>query len=180
MKRIAVTVAALITLSGSAFAASYKPCEELKAEIDEKIKAKGGVNYTLEIIPESEVKNQEIVGSCEGGKKKIAYVRGQQAVVTSKASYEVVSKACVNSVSDIGFVLSNNDQVQGIIIARPVLEGEDADSKLSIVLKKSDKGVSVTVGFDPAPGTKGRAGIVEAYLKALKVRVPDVAASSAN
>jgi hypothetical protein len=178
MKLIAITVAVLITLSGSAFAAGFKPCEELKAEIDERIKAKGAVDYTLEIIPANEVKDQEIVGSCEGGTKKIAYIRGQQSVVTSMASYDLVSRACADAVSDIGFVLSNNDQVKGLIVARPVLEGEEAYSKLSILLARSDNGVSVTVGYDPASGTKGRGGIVGTYIKALKVRVPDIAAST--
>jgi hypothetical protein len=177
MKRIVMTLAVMVALSGSALAAN-KACEELKAEIDARIKAKGAENYKLEIIPASEVKDQEIVGSCEGGTKKIAYIRAQQSVVTVKASYDVVSKACVDAVSDIGFVLSNNDQVQGVIVARPVLEGDDAYSKLNIALVKSDKGVSVTVGYDPVSGTKGREGIVDAYIKALKVRVPDVATST--
>jgi hypothetical protein len=75
MKRIAVTLAVVIALSGSAFAAGIKPCEELKAEIDAKLQAKGVKDYTLEIIPASEVKDQTIVGSCEGGTKKITYVR---------------------------------------------------------------------------------------------------------
>jgi len=180
MKRIAMAVTVMITLSGSSFAADYKPCEELKAEIDAKIKAKGAANYTLQIILATEVKDQEIVGSCEGGTKKIAYLRGQHSVVRSEASYDVVSKACVNAVSDIGFVLSNNDQVKGFIVARPVLEGEEADSKLSIVLAKSGKGVSVTVGFVPASGTKEREGVVDSYIKALKVRVPDLAVSTTD
>lgn len=180
MKRVAMTVAVLITLSGSAHAASYKPCAELKAEIDAKIKAKGAVNYTLEIILANEVKDQEIIGSCESGTKKIAYIRGQHAAVSSAAGYDVVSKACVNAVSDIGFVLSNNDQVKGFIVARPVLEGEEADSKLSIVLAKTVTGASVTVGYVPASGTREREGVVEAYIKALKARVPDIAVSTTN
>ena len=174
MKRIAMILAVLIALSGSAFAAGYKPCEELKAEIDARIKAKGAVDYSLEIIPSSEVKDQEIIGSCEGGTKKIIYVRLQQSVVTSKASYDLVSKACVDAVSDIRFRLSNNDQVRGLIVARAALEGEDSDSKLRIQLAKSADGVSVTVSYDPASGTKSRGGIVDTYVKALKVRVPDL------
>jgi len=180
MKRITMAVAVMAAVAGSASAASYKACEELKTEIDAGMKAKGVVNYTLEIIQANEVKGQEIVGSCERGTKKIVYIRAQQSVVTSQASYHVVAKACADAVTDIGFVLSNNDQVDGVIVARPSLEGDDAYSKLSIVLAKSDKGVSVTVGFDPASGTKVREGIVDTYLKALKVRVPDVAGPASN
>lgn len=180
MKRIAMTIAVTIALSGSAFAAGYKPCEELKSEIDARIKAKGVVEYNLVIIPLNDVKDQEIIGSCEGGTKKIAYLRNQQSVVTSKTSYELVSRACVDAVSDIRFVLSNNDQVKGLIVARSALEGEEAYSKLSIMLAKADNDVAITVSYDPAAGTKSRGGIVDAYLKALKVRVPDITVSKTN
>ena len=75
MKRIALTFAVLIALCGSAAAAGIKPCEELKAEIDAKLQARGVKNYTLEIILATEVKDQKVVGSCEGGTKKITYLR---------------------------------------------------------------------------------------------------------
>jgi hypothetical protein len=179
MKRVLMTVAVGIALSGSVFAAS-KPCEELKAEIDAKIKAKGAVDYTLEVIPASEAKDQEIVGSCEGGSKKIAYVRVQQAAVTSKTNYELVSRACDDAVSDIKFILSNNDLVKGLIVARPVAEGEESYTKLSIQLAKADDGVTVTVRYFPTSGARIRGGVVDAYLKALKERLPDVVASPAN
>jgi len=54
---------------------SIKSCEELKAEIDTKLKAKGVTGYTLEIKAASEVKDEKVVGSCEGGTKKITYSR---------------------------------------------------------------------------------------------------------
>ena len=74
MKRIAV-VLMLGTLSGMAFAAP-KPCEELKQEIEVKIQAAGVTSYTLEIVPNAEVKDQNmVVGSCENGTKKIIYQR---------------------------------------------------------------------------------------------------------
>jgi len=56
-------------------AASIKSCEELKTEIDAKLKAKGVIGYTLEIKAASEVKDEKVVGSCEGGTKKIIYSR---------------------------------------------------------------------------------------------------------
>ena len=74
MKRIAV-VLMLGTLAGTAFAAP-KPCEELKQEIEVKIQAAGVTTYTLEIVPNAEVKDQNmVVGSCENGTKKIIYQR---------------------------------------------------------------------------------------------------------
>ena len=59
--------------------AQIKPCEELKREIDAKLKAKGVINYTLEIVPADQVKDQKVVGSCDGGKNKITYKKGKKA-----------------------------------------------------------------------------------------------------
>ena len=56
---------------------AMKPCEELKSEIDAKLQAKGVKNYTLEIVPNDKVKDEKIVGSCDGGTKKIIYKRGE-------------------------------------------------------------------------------------------------------
>jgi len=41
-----------------------------------KIKANGVPVFTLEIVPNDEVKDGEVVGSCDGGTKKIVYKRG--------------------------------------------------------------------------------------------------------
>ena len=53
-----------------------KPCEELKAEIDAKLQQKGVKSYTLDIVPNENVKEEKVVGSCDGGTKKITYKRG--------------------------------------------------------------------------------------------------------
>lgn len=53
-----------------------KSCEDLKNEIDGKLKAKGVKAFTLDIVPTADVKTEKIVGSCEAGAKKIAYKRG--------------------------------------------------------------------------------------------------------
>jgi len=75
MKRVIISLAAAIVFVGSAAFAEIKPCEELKAEIDAKLKEKGVKGYTLEIIPADQVKDQKIIGSCDGGTKKISYTR---------------------------------------------------------------------------------------------------------
>ena len=78
MKRIIlslVLVAAFCSTSAVGAFAQVKSCDELKAEIEAKLKAKGVVGYTLEIIPADQVKDQKIIGSCEGGTKKISYTR---------------------------------------------------------------------------------------------------------
>ncbi|HWR58093.1 MAG TPA: DUF1161 domain-containing protein [Thermodesulfovibrionales bacterium] len=75
MKRIIFFLCILTAFICTSAFAEVKPCEELKAEIEAKLKEKGVNNYTLEIIPSDQVKDQKIVGSCEGGKKKISYAR---------------------------------------------------------------------------------------------------------
>ncbi|MBY0452238.1 MAG: DUF1161 domain-containing protein [Bdellovibrionaceae bacterium] len=70
-----LTLAFILSLSIPALA--KKSCDELKAEIDEKFKAKGVVNYTLTITDNAEVKDQKVVGSCNGGTQKIVYTRNK-------------------------------------------------------------------------------------------------------
>lgn len=66
---------ALFSLAGSALAAA-KPCEELKAEIDAKLKAKGVAAYSLEVVDKGSAGDKSVVGTCEGGSKEIVYQRG--------------------------------------------------------------------------------------------------------
>lgn len=73
MKTFAILVAVLLT--SPAWAA--KSCDELKSAIDTKIQSKGVKGYTLDVVPAAdEVKDGKVVGSCEGGSKKIVYKRG--------------------------------------------------------------------------------------------------------
>jgi hypothetical protein len=67
--------AALLTTA--AWAA--RPCEDVKSEIAAKLDAKGVKAYTLDIVADDAVKDQKVVGSCEGGTKKIVYTRGGAA-----------------------------------------------------------------------------------------------------
>lgn len=52
-----------------------KNCDELKTEIAAKLDAKGVKNYTLEIVAAESVKDEKVVGSCDGGTKRITYKR---------------------------------------------------------------------------------------------------------
>ena len=72
MRKLLVFVTALV-VSAPAFAA--KPCEELKAEIAKKIEAKGVKAYTLDIVAKDQAGDKKVVGSCDGGTKKIVYTR---------------------------------------------------------------------------------------------------------
>ena len=76
MKSLVAVVA--LALVASPALAQRKDCEELKSEIDAKIKANGVPAYTLEIVANDQVKEGDgkVVGSCDGGTKKIVYKRG--------------------------------------------------------------------------------------------------------
>lgn len=51
----------------------------LKAEIEAKIQAQGVASYTLEIVPNSEVQDPNmVVGTCDGGTKKIIYQKNDR------------------------------------------------------------------------------------------------------
>ena len=74
MKSILLAVS-LALISSAAFA--KKDCEELKSEIDAKMKAKGVANYTLEIVDANAATEDKVVGTCDAGQKKIVYKRGK-------------------------------------------------------------------------------------------------------
>ena len=76
MKALIATVALLLIAAPAM--AQRKDCEELKGEIDAKIKKNGVKAFTLDIVPSEQVKEGagNVVGSCDGGTKKIVYKRG--------------------------------------------------------------------------------------------------------
>lgn len=62
-----------------------KDCEELKQEIAARIEANGVRQYQLQIVePEAEQVGR-IVGSCNGGSRRIAYQRGPAEADTESA-----------------------------------------------------------------------------------------------
>jgi hypothetical protein len=70
-------VAFLLAASLCAFAEGRKPCEDLKAEIAKKIEANGVKSYTLDIVEKDKEVEGKVVGTCDGGTKKIVYQRGE-------------------------------------------------------------------------------------------------------
>jgi hypothetical protein len=69
-----VAMAMFICFSGPAQAAT--PCEEVKSEIAQKLDAKGVKSYTLEVVSKDQDTDGKVVGTCDGGTKKIVYRRG--------------------------------------------------------------------------------------------------------
>ncbi|MDY7567287.1 DUF1161 domain-containing protein [Pseudomonas sp. RTC3] len=74
MKKILLAVG-LLSIAGTAMAAG-KSCDDLKSEIDAKIKAKGASTYTLEVVAKGSAADGKVVGTCERGTKEIVYKRG--------------------------------------------------------------------------------------------------------
>jgi outer membrane lipoprotein-sorting protein len=78
MKALRALLATTLLLAAGLTAAGT-PCETLKSDIAAKIDAKGVKDYSLEVVANDAVGDQKVVGSCEGGSKKIVYKRGDAA-----------------------------------------------------------------------------------------------------
>ena len=74
---VRLLVAVLVLgLSGSVWAqGERKPCEELKAEIEAKIRKNGVETFTLDIVDMDAQADGKVVGTCDGQTKKIVYKR---------------------------------------------------------------------------------------------------------
>ena len=92
MKRTLLTVAATLLVVAPVLA-QPKPCDQLKSEIEEKIKKNGVSTFTLDVVPKGEAGKAEtakegdakdakkegaaprgrVVGTCDGGTKQILY-----------------------------------------------------------------------------------------------------------
>lgn len=69
-----LVIAAVLCVPACSHAQGAKPCEELKSEIAAKLDAKGVKSYSLEIVAkDQDVTEGKVVGTCEGGTKKIVY-----------------------------------------------------------------------------------------------------------
>ena len=74
-----LAVAALLLVPACDYAqtAGPKPCEDLKSEIAAKLDAKGVKGYSLDVVAkDADVTDGKVVGTCEGGTKKIVYRKG--------------------------------------------------------------------------------------------------------
>jgi hypothetical protein len=73
---VAVAVLGLGSMASGVSWAQSKPCEELKTEIEAKIKKNGVEKFTLDIVDADKQADGKVVGTCQGGTKKIVYKRG--------------------------------------------------------------------------------------------------------
>jgi len=73
--RVWLTIAIALSVPMCSYAQGRKPCEELKSEIVKKLEANSLKSYSLEIVPREQDAEGKVVGTCEGGSKKIMYRR---------------------------------------------------------------------------------------------------------
>ena len=80
-----LAIAAVLVVPACSFAQGPKACEDLKTEIAAKLDAKGVKSYTLDIVAkDAEVTDGKVVGTCEGGTKKIVYKKTTSAPAADK------------------------------------------------------------------------------------------------
>ena len=70
-----LSVCVLALMAAAPAFAQRKGCEELAAEIAAKLDAKGVKGYQLDIVSAEEVGDKQVVGSCDGGAKRVTYKR---------------------------------------------------------------------------------------------------------
>ncbi len=75
MKMIVAAVVVGMAVSGPALA-QRKDCGELKGEIEAKIKKNGVDKFSLDVLEKDAQADGKVVGTCDGGAKKIVYKRG--------------------------------------------------------------------------------------------------------
>ena len=70
-----IIAAMVLGLSGSSAWADKKDCNELKTEIEAKIKKNGVDKFTLDVVDKDAQAEGKVVGTCDGQTKKIVYKR---------------------------------------------------------------------------------------------------------
>lgn len=69
------TVLVLFCCAITADASAKVSCDDVRASIETKLTTKGVKKFTLEVVPKDQVTDLRIVGTCDGGAKKITYKR---------------------------------------------------------------------------------------------------------
>jgi hypothetical protein len=97
-----LTIALLSLVSAPAFAQGVKPCEDLKAGIAKKIEANGVKSYTLDVVGNDKASDAEgkVVGSCDGGTKRIVYRKSATAAKNSASGQNANQTAAATQPSN--------------------------------------------------------------------------------
>lgn len=76
MIRITMAAVAVALAATTPAWAQRKDCNDLKGEIEAKIKKNGVDKFTLDVVEKDAQAEGKVVGTCDGGTKKIVYKRG--------------------------------------------------------------------------------------------------------
>jgi hypothetical protein len=82
MKTLAA-IGVLLFVPVCAYSQPGKSCDDLKTEIAGKLDAKGVKGYTLDIVEKDKDSDGKVVGTCEGGAKKIVYSKTSDSTKTA-------------------------------------------------------------------------------------------------
>jgi Protein of unknown function (DUF1161) len=69
-----ILASSLILMSATSWA-SVTTCDALKSKIETKLDGKGVKNYHLQVVAKDTETKDRVVGSCDGGSKKIIYTK---------------------------------------------------------------------------------------------------------
>ena len=73
---VKILAAALVLGLSTTAWAQKKECGELKSEIEAKIKKNGVDKFNLDVVDANAQAEGKVVGTCDGGAKKIVYKKG--------------------------------------------------------------------------------------------------------
>ncbi len=96
VKLIAAAVVVGLAISGPALA-QRKDCGELKGEIEAKIKKNGVEKFSLDVVDADKQAEGKVVGTCDGGTKKIVYKRDSRFAPPGALSSQAAAAACAAS-----------------------------------------------------------------------------------
>jgi Protein of unknown function (DUF1161) len=108
-----------------------RDCNEVKAEIDAKIKAKGVTSYDLQIVNGPEVHEGQTVGNCEAGAKRIVYFRLGDPSASRVPATEKAQKNKVAELSPSATPGGNSSPESGFVDRAETLLSQPPDSLLS-------------------------------------------------
>lgn len=78
--RVLLPSLAVCLMLGSASGwAAVTSCETIKDKVAAKLDGKGVSSYTLRVVSKDTETKLRVVGTCDGGRKKITYRRGKSA-----------------------------------------------------------------------------------------------------
>jgi len=75
MGKLMIAALVVFGMTGPAWA-QKKSCDELKSEIEAKIKKNGVEKFSLDVVDKDAQSEGKVVGTCDGGAKKIVYKKG--------------------------------------------------------------------------------------------------------